>query len=180
MFVSTGSSLAARTALIPYLSGFTWRTEEELWLTEEQCKKLKIWDKTGPNPSETLKMEGSNDVESIEDLPPLLIEEELENGPVKEPEISLMSNESPKDKINTNTWLCDSAATSHMKFNTEGMTNLKPCDRQVKVGNGVEMKAKWIGTFVGNILTKAGDLKPVKMDDVLVVPDLWVNLFSLT
>ncbi len=103
-------------------------------------------------------MEGSNDMESIEDLPLLLIKEHLENGPkepLKEPEFSLMSKESPKDKIDTNTWLCDSAAMSHMKFNIKGMTNLKPCDRQVKVGNGVEMKAKWIGTFVGDILTKS-------------------------
>ena len=68
--------------------------------------------------------------------------------------MALSNNEKPFDKITLNTWICDSAASSHMKFNTEGMTNLVEVNEYVKVGNKQEMKVTYKGDFSGNILSK--------------------------
>ena len=84
------------------------------------------------------------------------------------------------DRITPNTWLCDSGASSDMKINTDGMINLRPLVKTITVGNKDEMKTTYIGDFVGDILTKDNKLKRVVRKDVLVVPELWVNLWSLS
>jgi len=51
-------------------------------------------------------------------------------------ELATATNDHPNDKFNANTWLCDSAATSHMKNSIEGMTKLEPHVKQIIVSDG--------------------------------------------
>jgi Reverse transcriptase (RNA-dependent DNA polymerase)/gag-polypeptide of LTR copia-type len=76
-------------------------------------------------------------------------------------------------------WFADSAATSHMKNNTDGMCNLRNIDGKVKIGDGKQIEATLVGDFHGIIQLKDGSKKKVKLTDVKVVPSLWCNLFSV-
>jgi len=48
------------------------------------------------------------------------------------------------------------------------------------VGNGKEIYSTHIGTFTGLIPQEDGTTTTVMLKDTYLVPDLWVNLFSLT
>jgi len=80
----------------------------------------------------------------------------------------------------TTTWLCDSAASNHMKNTSEGMNDLEEHTKKIIVGNGKEIYSTHIGTFTGQISQEDGTTSTVKLKDTYLVPDLWVNLFSLT
>jgi len=95
-------------------------------------------------------------------------------------EMAAGANNQPNDKFSKNSWLCDSAATSHMKNSIEGMTNLEPHVKKIIVGDGKEIYSTHIGTFSALAVQKDGTTSTVILKDTYLVPDLWVNLFSLT
>jgi hypothetical protein len=74
----------------------------------------------------------------------------------------------------------DSGATSHMRFSKDGMVNLKPLKIAIKVGNAEYIYSKAIGTFKGLLTHKDGSAFPITLEDVLYIPDIYVNLFSMT
>ena len=69
-------------------------------------------------------------------------------------EVAMNHCEQSNEKMTLNTWVCHSAASSHMKFNTDGMNNLRKVNQTVKVGNSQEIQITHIGDFKGEILTK--------------------------
>ena len=84
------------------------------------------------------------------------------------------------DKLMSNTFISASAATSHMKFSLDGMADLVPWKIKVKVRNSNEIKSTKKGTYKGLVIQKDGSKQETTLSDILVVPDLWVNLLSQT
>ena len=82
--------------------------------------------------------------------------------------------------VGANMWLGDSAATSHMRNSLDGMFDLKPCQKLVKVGNGDPLHVKMIGKWQGEILQKNGEKRRILLDNVNYAPRLCANLFSIT
>jgi hypothetical protein len=78
------------------------------------------------------------------------------------------------------TFVFDSGATSHMRFSKDAMVNLKPLNIAIKVGNAEDIYSEAIGTFKGLVTQKYGSTFPITLEDVLYIPDLYVNLFSVT
>ena len=75
-------------------------------------------------------------------------------------------------KINKDTFIADSGATCHMRYSTEGMTNLKQCKAKVTVGNSAIMKSTAMGDFEGIALQDDGQAIHITLKDVLLVPEI--------
>ena len=79
-----------------------------------------------------------------------------------------------------NVWIADSGVTSHMTFSKDGMKNLKEDTTGVVIGDGRTMKAKYCGDLDLYPVSKQGLLLPkITLTNVLYVPDLSYNLFSI-
>jgi len=81
--------------------------------------------------------------------------------------------------VAANTWIAESGATCHMTNSDVDMTGVKIIDEFVKIGNGKEMRATKIGYVTRMVKQRDGISKKVTLE-VKYVPDLWINLFSLT
>ena len=92
----------------------------------------------------------------------------------------LMLHSNSTTPFTDNTFIADSGATSHMRYSTEGMYNLQPYSTQITVGNNEIMMSQSIGDFKGTLFQQDGTYMTIILKDVLYVPDLWVNLLSLT
>ena len=88
--------------------------------------------------------------------------------------------EQNKIEPDPNMWIMDSGSTSHMRFSKTGMTNLVPWKAPITLGIRQHIYSEMKGTFKGQILSEKGLLFTVTLDDVLNVPDIMMNLFSLT
>ena len=95
-------------------------------------------------------------------------------------EIVIMAAEDISEDITRNIFIADSGATSHMRNSLHGMYGLKDWEVEVKVGNSSTMKSQQKGDFQGLVTQKDGTTSSIVMKDVLYVPDLWVNLLSIT
>ena len=76
-------------------------------------------------------------------------------------------------------WYADSAASKHMTFHREWFSELREYTgkSKVKVANNSMLKIAGIGTIL--IDAKVGNQwKPIRLEDVLYVPELGENLFS--
>jgi hypothetical protein len=83
-------------------------------------------------------------------------------------------------KLSDTIFIGDSGATCHMRYSSVGMFNLKPCQTAVTVGNNETMYSQAKGSFKGTVHNTDGTSFPIILTDVLYVPDLWLNLFSIT
>jgi len=81
--------------------------------------------------------------------------------------------------VAANTWITDSGVSCHMTNSDKDMTDAKIIDEFVKIGNGKEMRATKIGYITRMVKQRDGITKKVTLE-VKYVPDLWINLFSLT
>ena len=88
--------------------------------------------------------------------------------------------EQNKIEPDPNMWIMDSGSTSHIRFSKTGMTNLVPWKAPITLGIRQHIYSEMKGTFKGQILSEKGLLFTVTLDDVLNVPDIMMNLFSLT
>ena len=80
---------------------------------------------------------------------------------------------------NKNIWIGDTGATSHMTNNDFGMFDCSTTTSSVFVGNGKALKASKIGKLkLQNVVD--GKITSFTLKDVLYVPELSGNLFSLT
>jgi hypothetical protein len=79
-----------------------------------------------------------------------------------------------------NTFIASSGATYHMQGSLEGMFNLKPHVTDIMVGNNDTMSSVSKGDYKGLVMQKDGSSFEVTLQDVLYIPKLMVNLFSLT
>jgi hypothetical protein len=80
----------------------------------------------------------------------------------------------------SNTFIADSGATCHMRGSLEGMFNLKLHVTDIMVGNDETISSVSKGNYKGLVLQKYGSSFEVILQDVLCIPKLMVNLFSLT
>ncbi len=83
-------------------------------------------------------------------------------------------------KMNANTWLGDSAASTHMGFSDEGMTDVELINSPVRIGNGKALTATKIGKRRITIIQKDGSSQDAILEEYKCVPELWVNLFSIS
>ena len=103
------------------------------------------------------------------------------NGNNDVAEVVLMAKEN-KDigvELSDNTWLGDTGASCHMRFNEDGMTEMEQIDEKITIGNGKSMVATKVGKWKGSILQENGELVSVVLNKVKVVPELWTNLLSI-
>ena len=84
------------------------------------------------------------------------------------------------DKITKNTWLADSGATSHMTSSSEGLFNIKPVKKAIKIGDKTSLWATMRGDCNMIAVQQDGTEQRFVLQDILVVPELGYNLFSLT
>ena len=91
-----------------------------------------------------------------------------------------MTLDKNKIEVDPNLWIMDSGSTSHMRFSKTGMTNLVQWKVPITLGNRQHIYSELKGTFKGQIISDNGIMFSVTMDDVLYVPELMMNLFSLT
>jgi hypothetical protein len=80
----------------------------------------------------------------------------------------------------SNTFIADSGATCHMCGSLEGMFNLKPYVTDIMVGNNEAMSSVSMGNYQGIVIKPDGNKMNLTLKDVLYIPKLIVNLFSLT
>jgi hypothetical protein len=79
-----------------------------------------------------------------------------------------------------NTWLGDTAASTHMGNSDEGMTDVEEISQPITIGNGKQLRATKIGTLHRTVFQEDGSSIDIKLNDYKYVPDLHVNLFSIT
>ena len=78
------------------------------------------------------------------------------------------------------TWIADSGATTHMTNSLEGMYELMDTNVSVSVGDGRKMRTVKTGKWRGTAVDSEGTRKQITLSNVSYIPDLMVNLFSLT
>jgi hypothetical protein len=79
-----------------------------------------------------------------------------------------------------NTFIADSGASAHMVHSKSLLTDFIEEEGEVKIGDNTEVKSLGTGTFKGYHVNNTGEQVDVTLNKVLLVPDLWVNLFSIT
>jgi hypothetical protein len=79
-----------------------------------------------------------------------------------------------------NLWFADSGASCHMTFSEEGMYDCKEVRVLITIGNGKSMVATKIGKKKEMMVLADGRTAEITLDSCKLVPNLWVNLFSLT
>jgi Reverse transcriptase (RNA-dependent DNA polymerase)/gag-polypeptide of LTR copia-type len=93
---------------------------------------------------------------------------------------SCMLTTDEASNVTPNTFVADSGASAHMVHSKYLLSNFKEDLGTVKIGDNTEVKSLGTGTFKGYHINKDGQEIEVTLQDVLLVPDLWVNLFSIT
>jgi hypothetical protein len=92
----------------------------------------------------------------------------------------LMSTTTGPSSLTMNTFIADSGASCHMRNSTVGMFDLKDHIQPITVGNSAKMLSKYKGKYRGTIIQQDGTYTDLVLHDVLYIPDLWLNLISLT
>jgi transposase InsO family protein len=92
----------------------------------------------------------------------------------------LLASSTGPNALTQNTFICDSGASCHMRNSTAGMYDLKDHVQAITVGNSETIYSKLIGKFKGTIIQQDGRTIDVVLDEVLYIPDLWLNLISVT
>ncbi len=85
-----------------------------------------------------------------------------------------------KKKFDANTWIADSDARSHMCKSFEEMFDLEDTNFSISVGDGMSMSTATVGKFSGHIVDSKGNCTAIVLTNVTHVPELMVNLISLT
>jgi len=78
------------------------------------------------------------------------------------------------------TWIADSGATTHMTNNLAEMFDLTDANISISVGDGRKMNTLKIGKWKGMAIDLEGRKQEITLTNVSYVPQLMVNLFSLT
>merc|ERR1712154_353330 len=60
------------------------------------------------------------------------------------------------------------------------MKNLRKIEKKIKIGSGEHVMATHIGDLFGKIVPKKGKRTTICLKEVLVVPDMYCNLISMT
>ena len=84
------------------------------------------------------------------------------------------------DKMSKYSFIADSGASSHMVYDKNLLHNFIQEEGTVKVGDNRKIISKGYGSYSGIHINKFGKKIRVFFKRVLLVPDLWTNLFSIT
>ena len=93
-------------------------------------------------------------------------------------EVSFVAINGPIKK--SNLWIGDTGASTHMTNTIEGLYNLREEDTVVQIGNGKKLKSTTVGTLKTIAQQLDGTTIDVKLSNVVYVPELSFNLFSIT
>ena len=96
----------------------------------------------------------------------------------KESNIILLGSEN--GMVSEDTWVADTGATSHMVNKLDGMYDIVESKKQVMIGDGTLLNIEKTGKLKIIIIQKSGDQSEITLNEVKFVPDLRVNLFSIT
>jgi hypothetical protein len=83
-------------------------------------------------------------------------------------------------KITSNIFLGDIRASTHMGYSDEGMFDVTVISSPVKIGNGVVLMVTKIGKQRMTSMQTNGENIDLVLEGYKHVPELWVNLFSIT
>ena len=75
--------------------------------------------------------------------------------------------------------MVDSGATSHMKRDTEGLTNVRRHSGYVYVANGDKLEVRYIGDCFMEVMHSDGTIKGVMFKYAIVVPNLSRDILSI-
>jgi hypothetical protein len=95
-------------------------------------------------------------------------------------DVDLSANKGSKGHRHHSLWLLDSGASCHMTFDEEGMFDCREIKSQIKIGNSQTMTATKIGKKRVHLVKPDGSVMEFVLEECKLIPDLWVNLFSLT
>jgi hypothetical protein len=87
---------------------------------------------------------------------------------------------SDAEKFEDDIWICDSGASSHYCSLDRGMIDVKNINEDICFGNGDFLNATKIGSLKCRVIQIDGSTLNIILHDVKFVPNLWVNLFSIT
>ena len=84
----------------------------------------------------------------------------------------MITNRKIKDYKNSDIWIGDTGATSHMMHDLKGLLDVKESESNVQIGNGNKMKTTAMGKYRGTIVQEDGSELTVILEDVSYVPGL--------
>jgi hypothetical protein len=84
------------------------------------------------------------------------------------------------DGIDSKIWIGDSGASCHYCNSEEDLYNYTTISEEITVGNGNKMLAKKVGNLRCMVQQKNGETFVVVLKNLKFVPELWVNLFSIS
>jgi len=93
-------------------------------------------------------------------------------------EIVLMAN--TINNFGKNAWIADSGASCHMCNDLLIMSSVRDTDQKISIGDGSKMQATKKGVVHGKFKKPDGSMGVIVLTNVSYVPDLVVNLFSIT
>ena len=76
-------------------------------------------------------------------------------------------------------YLGDTGASSHMVKNEIGVFDVKKVEIPVQMGNGKKVICHKMGKKKLTVIPKDGEEFTITLEDVLIIPELWINLFSI-
>ena len=133
----------------------------------EDCKVLRaIISKDKETPRKPRGREKGNSAQSSEDTPA---------SPV---ESAGSASSSLPPGTHADDWCADTAATSHMTFRRDWISDLKPCSVSIELADHTQIYAKGVGS-IRLIPSGCASGKPITLTNVLYVPDLQINLLSV-
>ena len=77
-------------------------------------------------------------------------------------------------------WIGNTGASTHMKNTMEGLYDLREENTTVHIGNGKSLNSTMIGTLKATVQQLDGTTIDVKLNNVVYVPELSINLLSIT
>jgi hypothetical protein len=93
----------------------------------------------------------------------------------------VVSTATSKNKIlMDDIWICDSGACGHYCNPDEGLFDVKDINEKITVRNGESMKAIMVGSLKRHVIQLNGFSVDLTLKEVKYVPELWMNLFSIS
>jgi hypothetical protein len=77
-------------------------------------------------------------------------------------------------------FICDSGACGYYCKSDKGLFDVKDINEKIIVGNGESMKAIKVGSLKCHVIQLNGSSVDVILNKIKYVPELWVNLFSIS
>ena len=84
------------------------------------------------------------------------------------------------EKVDKDTWICDSGASGHYCMSTDGMFNLKDINEKITIGNCEKMLATKVGSIRHRVIQVDGSTLDIVINEVKYLPELCANLFSMS